>query len=530
MQHRTSICDALIYLGRDCGMPAFQYADLASIQRTLDKYHIETALLHAFACRTLDVTQGNRLIFDAAASDPRLVPCPAVLPNSELEVGDEADFVDQLIQDGARCVCLYPNTHGTTLDARIVGPLMDALQDRRLPLAVFEAELLDVASLASAYPRLPVIVHAPLARNRTLLATLRATPNLYISIAPRFARYRALEVIVQQCGPDRLLLGSGYPISEPGAPIAYLLYSDLNDEAVGRIARDNLLGLLAQVDVRRAASPDLAADHGQQNSVDLPQTAGLACHVWRREPVQLPGIVDMHAHYGSVPAFAVWRGDVDQRLREMDRVGIEKMFLSRSGVGSPEAVWANDQVLKAMRYCPQRILGYATCYPITDDLGIGEIQRCIDAGMQGVKLHSAAGLAYTDPRYAPVWQYADERQLPVLLHTWGALAELKPLFERYRSAPILLAHAGAAEPESYVAYARKYPNLYLDLCFSGAPYGVIEYFVRELGPQRMLFGSDSPYMSIQQQLGRVLFADIAEDEKKAILVDNPKRILDRHRT
>ena len=119
---------------------------------------------------------------------------------------------------------------------------------------------------------------------------------------------------------------------------------------------------------------------------------------------------------------------------------------------------------------------------------------------------------------------------PVLLHTWGALAELEPLFERYRSAPILLAHAGAAEPESYVAYARKYPNVYLELCFSGAPYGVIEYFVQELGPHRMLFGSDAPYMSIQQQLGRVLFADIAEDDKKTILVDNPKRILDHHQT
>ena len=115
----------------------------------------------------------------------------------------------------------------------------------------------------------------------------------------------------------------------------------------------------------------------------------------------------------------------------------------------------------------------------------------------------------------------------VLLHTWGALTELEPLFELYRSAPILLAHAGAAEPESYVAYARKYPNLYLELCFSGAPYGVIEYFVHELGSHRMLFGSDSPYMSIQQQLGRVLFADIAEDDKKAILIDNPKRILGR---
>ena len=45
-----------------------------------------------------------------------------------------------------------------------------------------------------------------------------------------------------------------------------------------------------------------------------------------------------------------------------------------------------------------------------------------------------------------------------------------------------------------------------------------------------MFGSGAPCVSIQQQPGRVLVADIAEDDKKAILVDNPRRILERYRS
>ena len=74
-------------------------------------------------------------------------------------------------------------------------------------------------------------------------------------------------------------------------------------------------------------------------------------------------------------------------------------------------------------------------------------------------------------------------------------------------------------------FVRKYSNLYLELTFSHAPYGLIEYFVREVGVERMLYGSDAPWMSMQQQLGRVLFADIPETDKKQILVENPRRIL-----
>jgi len=125
-----------------------------------------------------------------------------------------------------------------------------------------------------------------------------------------------------------------------------------------------------------------------------------------------------------------------------------------------------------------------------------------------------------------VWRFANERRLPVLLHTWGDIKQLEPIFERYQQTLILLGHAGSSNPETYVEYGRRYGNLYLELCYSAAPYGLVEFFVRELGPERILFGSDAPWISLAHQLGRVLFADIPDDQKKVLLVENPKRILE----
>lgn len=53
----------------------------------------------------------------------------------------------------------------------------------------------------------------------------------------------------------------------------------------------------------------------------------------------------------------------------------------------------------------------------------------------------------------------------------------------------------------------------------------MEYFVREVGASRVLFGADAPWMTYAHQIGRVLFADITRRQKRTILIENPKRVL-----
>jgi predicted TIM-barrel fold metal-dependent hydrolase len=49
--------------------------------------------------------------------------------------------------------------------------------------------------------------------------------------------------------------------------------------------------------------------------------------------------------------------------------------------------------------------------------------------------------------------------------------------------------------------------------------------VRELGAERVLYGSDAPGRSFASQLAKVHGADIPEDAKRLILGENLKRLL-----
>ena len=144
--------DALMFLGRACGLEPYQAADPDSIRKTLDRYGISRAVVSSFAPRRPGVDYLNDQTFDAALGDARIIPAPVVIPNTGLEVGDEEAYIDGLIRDGARCVFFYPDTCGAGLDRRVVGGLFAAIEKRRLPVALFETGWPDAATFANRYP------------------------------------------------------------------------------------------------------------------------------------------------------------------------------------------------------------------------------------------------------------------------------------------------------------------------------------------------------------------------------------------
>jgi predicted TIM-barrel fold metal-dependent hydrolase len=73
---------------------------------------------------------------------------------------------------------------------------------------------------------------------------------------------------------------------------------------------------------------------------------------------------------------------------------------------------------------------------------------------------------------------------------------------------------------------RNHDNLYLDTATSQLHVGMIERFVREVGADRVLFGSDIPLLDPAAQLGRIAYAKIKEEDKVRILRLNAGRLLE----
>ena len=236
-------------------------------------------------------------------------------------------------------------------------------------------------------------------------------------------------------------------------------------------------------------------------------------------------IIDAHAHTEPGLGIATIKNSADDLVCELDTLGIRAaVFSSIPGIfGNPR--YGNEAAIAGQRAYPGRLYGYMVIQPVAPEIALAEMDFAYAGGLRAMKLYSSssvAGLPYNHPHYDPIFARADEWELPVLLHTWGRgdLDPLEPAIAKYKKIRWLLAHTGSADMDRYVGLARKYPQVNLELCFSACPRGLVEYLVREVGADRVVWGSDQMFFAAAHQLGRVVFAKISYADKCRILGGN----------
>jgi predicted TIM-barrel fold metal-dependent hydrolase len=241
-------------------------------------------------------------------------------------------------------------------------------------------------------------------------------------------------------------------------------------------------------------------------------------------------VIDAHAHIGPLagtnPVFELYDSSVEGMLAAMNRIGVDIVcpspFLGISGF----AAEGNSVLIEAQRRFPDRFFGYMMADVTHKESIVPDLERCLKAGLRAIKIHSNAGLPYSHGNYTPLFEFANANGLPVLAHTWGAeLKDLEKAFSKYKKTIFILAHAGAVDREKYVSAAKSHPNVYLETCFSPCPRGMVEWFVGQGLGDKILWGSDMPFMAAGHQIGRVIFADIPAPAKTKIFGANALKAL-----
>ena len=237
--------------------------------------------------------------------------------------------------------------------------------------------------------------------------------------------------------------------------------------------------------------------------------------------------IDMHAHIGRY-SHAIPDLNVSSQVAVMDRLGVRSTIVSHMQCMSWDVAWGNDQVYEAMTAFPGRILGYASMFPKSKDFVASEAAGRVGQGFTGFKFHNGNGFAYDDPAYEPAWELADKHHLPMLFHTWGEPQVFDEIYNIAIKAPnayILLGHSTATKWDEYIAFAKKAPNIRLELCTSFAPVGSIEYLAAGVGAERIVWGSDCNFYSMAQQFGRIIGCGLPDADKRKIASDNAQAIL-----
>jgi predicted TIM-barrel fold metal-dependent hydrolase len=77
-------------------------------------------------------------------------------------------------------------------------------------------------------------------------------------------------------------------------------------------------------------------------------------------------------------------------------------------------------------------------------------------------------------------------------------------------------------PLDFLSSFKKYENIYFDTAL--ASHNTILEFVKTIGPERVLFGSDVPFGSMKNELSKVFALPISDVDKGCILSKNIMRL------
>lgn len=198
----------------------------------------------------IDVLSANQELYADCDRHACLFPCPILVTSGNGDLPMEAEQVDEAIVHGAGAALLRPKADYWSLQPWASGPLLCAMEERRLPAYCLSEQFSfdEVGILAHQHPQLPIIVAGVEYRNdRTLLPLMRQFPNVYLSIGSNYTVHNGIERFVTSVGPERLLFGTGFPQVEPMGAVAMLMYAGISDEERQLVGSGNMERLIAEI-------------------------------------------------------------------------------------------------------------------------------------------------------------------------------------------------------------------------------------------------------------------------------------------
>ncbi len=278
-------------------------------------------------------------------------------------------------------------------------------------------------------------------------------------------------------------------------------------------------------------------------------------------PTKEAGIADKEAYelweYGEKPPELIYSeaaGVVEDVLAALDAADASRGIVLNvfSSAGLLESGETDlDEIAKQYKESNQwfcdllgkhdKLVPFISADPIMQALGDPRVylQDLVENyGARGLKIHPNLQAVYLhDPRLLPVWKACVELELPVLTHSGAnkdgdqysepnAFAEVLTLVPDLK---LIVAHLGGASWQQTKELAEKFPNIAFDLtehimwtkAENAANDRQLAQLILDVGPERVMMGSDFPWYGVDQHVERVMELPLlATEQKEGILGSN----------
>jgi hypothetical protein len=244
-------------------------------------------------------------------------------------------------------------------------------------------------------------------------------------------------------------------------------------------------------------------------------------------------LIDAHAHIGQ-SLFGVGQS-VEDLLASMDEHGIARSVVVPLKPRDYHLGPQNDFVGEAARTHPDRLVGFARVDPWQGEAALQELRRAIDGlGLAGLFLHPfEEQFAANEELVFPLLGFLRERSVPLMLAggypTFSHPSQVGDLAQQFPEVTIIATHGGQINISGLLLadaarMLRANPNVIMEA--SGIyREDFIEDTVTELGPERVLFGSNAPYMDQGFEAARIRLAHLDPQAKATLGSENSCRIL-----
>lgn len=250
--------------------------------------------------------------------------------------------------------------------------------------------------------------------------------------------------------------------------------------------------------------------------------------------------IDSHAHFGRYlhadPLISDFSsGDARLVVKRALTCGVQWTIASPLAGLLPrgrkqDVVAANDMAFREVQKTPG-LLQYVIVNPLqpkTYDQAREMLQApwCV-----GIKVHPEEHDYRISDYGEELFMFFEETGAAVMTHSGCANslpADFVPFADRHPDARLLLAHLGngngangRVDLQVRAVQAAKHRNLWVDTSSARSILPrLVEWAVKEIGAERLLFGSDAPLYDVAMQRTRIEMADISAADKYLILREN----------
>lgn len=251
-------------------------------------------------------------------------------------------------------------------------------------------------------------------------------------------------------------------------------------------------------------------------------------HILEYFKLRITGIIDVHVHLGLSPGF-------DRKvLKTAKWLGVEKVCAFPYRVlqlKDPKEIWEANEYIYSLQEKYEEVIGFVFVNPFTVDSEKLINEFVGKRGMKGIKVYR---IRARSSLLNPVAELAIQYDVPVLIHTAHRLyprdrpnestpIDIKVLARKFPKLRIIMAHlGGGGDWEFALETIKDVSNVYVDIGGTVVDNGLIEMAIEYLGEDRVVFGSDNGFTIA---LGKVEAAEIDEEAKWRICVDNPKKVV-----